>query len=386
MKAVSQIWLSEANQNGDEEVAYQDRFADPETGVRIMRMTSQPCINHTIYPETPVSTSDGKRFVFARLAPLAAHPTFWIADIAIRRCRQVTDEPGAAAPIITPDNRWFYYSVGRSLRRLSPATFEREEVFEIPATVPSVGAIVSVSHDGTRFLAPASRKAGLHGVAVIDIARGTVDVVAEGRDVRNPHPQFSLDGRDRIMVQVNDGIEVDAAGNILRLVGPMGASLHVLDADGSNQTKLRAGSSQVERVQGHECWIPGENRVVTTLHRRRDPSAPWVQDRIVAVEPGAETYRVVGEGEAFCHSHVSPDGRYWVSDSNRTARIFVGSLASGRHRHFCSTGATFGSAQYTHPHPFFLGDGASIGWNSDVTGVPHVYYARIPEGFLASLE
>jgi hypothetical protein len=309
-----------------------------------------------------------------------------MADIAIRRCRQLTDEEGAAAPIITPDGRWFYYSVGRSIRRLSPDTFEREDAFEIPASVPTVGAIVSVSHDGKRFLAPASRKPGRFGVAVIDIARGTVDVVAEGPDVLNPHPQFSLDGRDRIMVQVNDGIEVDAAGNILRLVGPMGASLHVLEADGTGQVTLAAGSSTVERVQGHECWVPGENRVITTLHRRRDPSAPWVQDRIVTVAPGEKAYRVVGEGEAFCHIHVSPDGRYWVSDSNRTARIFVGSLATGRHRLFCSTGSTFGSAQYTHPHPFFLGDGRAIGWNSDVTGVPHVYYAKIPDGFLGSLD
>jgi len=95
---------------------------------------------------------------------------------------------------------------------------------------------------------------------------------------------------------------------------------------------------------------------------------------------------LVGEGEAFCHIHASPDGRYWVSDSNRSARVFVGSLATGRHRLFCSTGSTFGSAQYTHPHPFFLGDGRAIGWNSDVTGVPHVYYAKIPDGFLGSLD
>ncbi len=386
MKPASESWLSEASRNGDEEVAYQDRFSDPDTGVRILRMTSQPCINHTIYPETPVSTPDGRRFIFGRLAALGTLTTFWIADIGMRRCRQVTDEEGASAPIVTPDGRWFFYSVGRSIRRLSAATFEREDVFEVPASVPTVGPIVSVSHDGTRFLASASRTLGRYGVAVIDIARGTVDVVAEGRDVRNPHPQFSLDGRDRIMVQVNDGIAVDPAGNILRLVGPMGASLHVLEADGSGRVKLPAGSSPLERVQGHECWIPGENRVITTLHRRRDPSEPWVQDRIVTVAPGERTARVVGEGEAFCHIHVSPDGRYWVSDCNRTARIFVGSMSSGRHRLFCSTGSTFGSAQYTHPHPFFLGDGRTIAWQSDVTGVPHVYCAPIPDGFLGSLD
>ncbi len=61
-------------------------------------------------------------------------------------------------------------------------------------------------------------------------------------------------------------------------------------------------------------------------------------------------------------------------------------MSSGRHRLFCSTGSTFGSAQYTHPHPFFLGDGRTIAWQSDVTGVPHVYCAPIPDGFLGSLD
>ncbi len=408
MNPASDVWLSEANWNGDEEVGYQERFADPETGVRILRLTSQPCINHNIYPETPVSTRDGSRFIFARrpaLSPagdagLGPATTFWIADLTTRSCRQVTDEEDAGAPIITPDNRWFYYSVGcptprgrsarRSIRRMSPSTFEREEIYVVPDGELSVGHIVSVSHDGSRFLAPARRRpaGGLPGVAVIDVGRGTVSFVAEGRDVLNPHPQFSLDGRDRIMVQVNDGMEVDAAGNVLRRVGPLGASLHVLDADGSNRVKLRAGSSPLERVQGHECWIPGENRLLTTLHRRPDPASPWAQDRIVAIGPDDGTRRAVGvpgDKEAFCHIHASPDGRHWVSDSNSTARIFVGSSASGRHRLFCCSGATFGSAQYTHPHPFFLGDGRTIGWNSDVTGVPHVYCARIPDGFLEAL-
>ena len=101
--------------------------------------------------------------------------------------------------------------------------------------------------------------------------------------------------------------------------------------------------------------------------------------------PGEE-YRIVGAGKGFTHIGTSPDGEWWVSDCNATADIFVGSVRTGKYRLFYRSGSTFGSAQEAHPHPFFLGDGKSVGWNSDVTGVPHIYCARIPENFLDELQ
>ena len=37
-------------------------------------------------------------------------------------------------------------------------------------------------------------------------------------------------------------------------------------------------------------------------------------------------------------------------------------------------------------HPCFLGNAHAIGWNSDVTGIPQVYAAHVPEGFLDGLD
>jgi len=140
----------------------------------------------------------------------------------------------------------------------------------------------------------------------------------------------------------------------------------------------------LERVQGHQCWVGTKTVVITTLHNRASETAPWVQDRIVAIVPG-EAARIVSTGQAFTHMHASPDGELWVSDSNRTGDIFVGSIRTGKYKLFHRSGSTFGSAPETHPHPFFLGDGRTIGWNSDVTGVAHIYCAEIPPGFLDSL-
>jgi Tol biopolymer transport system component len=209
-------------------------------------------------------------------------------------------------------------------------------------------------------------------------------MVLSGPDLWNPHGQYSRNRDRKTLIQINHGIELDADGNLLRLVGEKGASLVVANDDGSNPVILSVGYSMLERVQGHQCWVGPKNEVITTLHRRTSTLAPWVQDRIVTVVPGREP-RVVATGQAFTHIHTTPDGEFWVSDSNRTADIFVGSVGTGKYRLFHRSGATFGSAQETHPHPFFLGDGRSIGWNSDGTGVGHVYCARIPAGFLESL-
>ncbi|MCC7354985.1 MAG: PD40 domain-containing protein [Anaerolineae bacterium] len=386
-RPASSLWLSESNRVFDEEVAFQERFNAPETRIPILRLTSQPCINHHIYPEAPISTPDGKRFIFARSLPLGGITTFWIADVETLKVRQITDEAGAGAPVVTPDGKWFYYSVGRVIRRMSPETFEREECFVIPAELSWVGGISSVDYSGTRFLAAARGPSGLYGVAMVDLAKQRASMIYEGKDARNAHPQYSHNADRQVMVQVNDGIALDEHGNIVRLVGDNGASLHVLNDDGSGCVRLNVGSSPLERVQGHECWVGDTNKVITTLHRRESISSPWIQDRIAVIAPGDKTYRIVGEGEGFTHIHTTPDGRFWISDCNRTAKVFVGSVATGRYRLLCNSGATFGSAQYAHPHPFFLlGDGKTVGWNSDVTGVPHVYCAHIPEGFLEALE
>jgi hypothetical protein len=381
----SHLWLDESDQVSDEEVAFQERFWDPDSNVAIVRLTSQPCINENVYPEAPISTPDGKRFIFSRRAPLARFATYWIADIDTHKIRQITDEEGAAAPVVVPGGRWLYYSVGHLIRRMSPVTFQREDRFLIPGEFTGVGGIRSVDYSGTRFLTAARGADGLWGVAVIDVVLRRVWMIGQTADCRNAHPQYGNNASRRVLVQVNDGMEVDEHGNIIRLVGDLGASLHVVQDDGSRQQQLQVGSSPLERVQGHQCWVGRQDIVITTLHRRTSEGSPWVQDRIVTIAPGDAGYRIVGEGQGFTHIHTSPDGRWWVSDCNRTGDIYVGSVKTGRYRRLCHSGASFGAAQYTHPHPFFLGDGQTLAWNSDVTGVPHIYCARLPEGFLREL-
>ncbi len=386
MKPASQAWLRESNQVFDEEVAFQERYIDPESGAAILRLTCQPLISQNIYPEAHVSTPDGRRFIFSRRLPLARSQTYWIADLETLSIRQITDEEDASVPTVSPDGDWFYYLAGRTLRRISAQTYEREDCFTLPETPALRGAFYTTDPAGERFITAAVGQDGIPGAAVINRLDRTVKMIYQNPEALNAHPQFSRHAWSMVCIQVNNGIVMDAHGNLVKLVGEKGASLVVMDPDGNGVQQLNVGYSLLERVQGHQCWVGRENRVITTLHRRQSVDSAWVQDRIVTIAPGEETYQVVGEGQHFTHIHTDPDGRYWVSDSNRSGDIFIGSLQTARYRRLCRSGASFGAAQETHPHPFFLGDGRSIGWNSDESGIPQVYCARIPESFLQGLE
>jgi len=381
----ARVWYRESNQNNDEEVAAQSRFRDPETGVQKIRLTSRPCIHSHIYPEAPVSSPDGRLVVISQTEPHSDRITYWLADTARRAVRQITDEPDASAPIFPRDGSCLYYSAGRRVKRISLESFERQTLFDMPAAVGTPFGIDTLSYDMTRCLTVTQPRAGVWAVAVLDLEQQTGHIVYERTGAPVGHLQYVRNRGRRFLVQVNDGYRADADGNCLRLIGPRGATLHVLHDDGSGHARLPVGFTLTERVQGHQCWVGPHNTVITTLHRRSRRSAPWVQDRIVTVDVDSGERRTVGEGQGFTHIHTTADGAYWVADCNRTADIFVGAVATGRYRRFCRSGATFGGAQYTHPHPFFLAGDRMIGWNSDETGVPHVYVATIPDGFLESL-
>ncbi len=384
-KTCDSLWVGESNVMGDEEVGPQARFRDRDTGIQKLRLTSRPFINTHIYPEAPICMPDGKRFIFRRTNPFTNESRFWMADRITRQIRQLTFEPTSGYVVITPDGQAMYFAIGRTIMRMSPDTFEYEPVYTVPDTFSRFGGVTSISHCGTRLLSTHSRGPDEHGAMSIDLKAQTCRVVYEHRDCRNAHAQYVRTNSYKVLVQVNDGILFDKAGNRLRLIGENGASIWVGNDDGSDFVKLNVGSQPLERVQGHQCWVGGQERVITTLHRRESTSSPWIDDRIVSIAPGEAKARLIAQGQAFNHIHTSRDGKWWVSDDNQTGQIFVGSMETGRYKLFVNSDATFGEAQFTHPHPCFLGNAHAIGWNSDQAGVPHVYVAEIPPGFLDDL-
>jgi len=96
---------------------------------------------------------------------------------------------------------------------------------------------------------------------------------------------------------------------------------------------------------------------------------------------------VVARGYAFNHLGVSNCGRYFIADDWRApCKLVAGSIRTGRTAVVCASKASMRGPQNTHPHAYFSPDLKWVIYNSDRSGFPHIYAARLPEGLIESLD
>lgn len=355
----------------------------PESGAKITQVTSSPVIHTNIYPESPVFTPDSRYFIYKRFASLDGHNSFWLCDTTTLQLRRLTEDAPLSAPVIAPDGESLVYlrlssSSEWGIERLYLATLERETI----ATVSDLRRpypLGTISPDNRWFVTGAWLPDGEFGLLRVDLQNQQTTIIHQDPEILNPHMQFEPGrGRD-LLVQHNRGGSLDEAGNIVRLVGEEGATFYLVDSEGQNVRRLAIGKPYSAPVQGHQCWIGRTGRILSTL--TDDVEA----GNLVSVGEGDSAPTVVARGASFCHPNASHDGRWFVSDVSPSGEIMVGSMETGRYRLLCQSESSFGRPQYTHPHPFFSPDNRFVIFNSDRTGVPQIYLAEIPDGFLASL-
>jgi hypothetical protein len=187
------------------------------------------------------------------------------------------------------------------------------------------------------------------------------------------------------MIQHNRGAQVDETGRMVVRFGEIGKTIYLIDVEGGNRRPLPWGKPHIWPTQGHQCWISKTGGILSTVGG--GPREQLAEEgNLLALWPGAAKPEVVGRGYYFSHPNASRDGRFWVSDERGGARIVAGSFKTGKQQVICASGASFGSPQYTHPHPYFSPDNRWVIYNSDRTGIPHVYAACLPEGLLDELD
>jgi hypothetical protein len=121
--------------------------------------------------------------------------------------------------------------------------------------------------------------------------------------------------------------------------------------------------------------------------------ARWPQGNLFTVAPGESKPRVFPAAEhRFNHVGVSRCGRYFVCDSYwkrvpGPIALVVGNLDTGKHRLLLSDcRASGGGAACSHPHAYFTADSKHVIYNADPFWIGQVFAARVPDGFLASLD
>lgn len=94
---------------------------------------------------------------------------------------------------------------------------------------------------------------------------------------------------------------------------------------------------------------------------------------------GEERPSRIASGPYFWHSGSSLDGEWIVADTNwPDVGLQLVHVPTGRFGPLCFPRSSEGHPQWSHPHPQFSRDAACVLFNSDATGVPQVYLARVP--------
>lgn len=365
------------------------RGTDPASGASIIQLTSAPAVHSNIYCEVPYFDPSSRWVIYTRTA--SSHHTLqvWRADLERTWLTPVCEGViGISGMAMSPDHRYFH-----CVREAGEGSFEvlRTEIATLKQRsfmfegAPRPRSMGSLAPDNRTYIYSTTFATDRYGIVRCDLEDETWQVVHEGADICNAHPQIEPGRGDDYMIQHNRGCEFDRQGRCLRLTGDEGATIYLISRDGGDYRPLPVGLPHTWRCQGHQCWIGTTGEILLTVSG--DSSrAMMKRGNLLALRPGDERARVVAGGHVYCHPNASRDGRFFVSDTRDGVLIVVGSIKTGRSRVLCPSRSSLSSPQYTHPHPYFSPDCRWVIFNSDATGIPHVHAARVPDGLLESLD
>lgn len=333
-------------------------FSDEVTGVRLVRLTSFPTVNMKFYFHWNAFTPDSKTLVFLsyRYAQRNSPVDAFRVDVDGTNLVQLTDSPELGGPVVSPDGKWLYFVCRGELHRVSLATCE-EEVIGYIEGVRGAGS-GSISADGTRYIADATLENGRRAIIRYCTNGKGQDIILEMEDIS--HTQYEPSESKVILFSR----QPDSEHRNMWLVNDDGTNLRVLNLPYGN---------------GHFMWLGPTKRVMTNLTSDR-----WGIS--VMGENDLEPETVV-TGEHFWHASCSMDGKWMISDTNWPDHgLQLINVRTGKFRALCYPGSSSCHPQWTHPHPSFSPDGKIVVFNSDRTGIPHVYLAIIPDEIFEELQ
>lgn len=360
-----------------------------ENGCGITQLTTERAISNNIYCEQSYASSDGKRIAVIKVS----HARAEICQLVIYDLEKGIEIP--VEPSISVDGiscsawgDWLYYIFNRGnekvLARISYKNLSKEIVFvfrDCPLPV-SVGS-VSPDHKYYINLVYTPR----FGVLRIDLQTQKWEIIHQHPEILNPHTQFSpVTGKD-ILIQHNRGSLMDELGNTTRLLGPEGCVLYLIGKDGKNKRDLACGPPHTPSCTGHKCFIPGTDRILFSV-----APDPKLAGNLFSVAPGDKKPSLVAES-SFKFNHVSSSkcGNYFVADTlsedGTKMLVVAGSIKTGRSKVLCNTktSVSYDFADWSHAHPYMTADNKRVIFNSDRSGMPQVYAARVEPEFLENL-
>jgi hypothetical protein len=376
-----------------------------------------------IYMEAQIFTPDSRSFVLHRSAH--AHGSdqhdpqhqYLLCDLTDGcSLSPLTTEVGATGPSVSPDGEFLYYFVNETetdggkltLKRVRLDGTERETLIVVDAPLPETSyrpsrlyPLSSISSDGQRlalscFLGDGTESGITWGMMVFDLPTASVRLIIEGPSWCNMHPQYSRstdpEQSHDILIQENHDNEADARGQVTRLVGGVGADIHVIRDDGTNFRTMPWGRDGNEHCQGHQCWRGRSEWAITSTGTHQPPEAQLIEGRAVPFAghiglntPGAERNDLSRDFDNPHFYHFATDiaGERLITDCgplNEQATVWVARLgepgadALSDWTYLLCPRCT--CQKSTHLHPFLSPDGAAGFFNSDESGLLQAYMVR----------
>jgi len=181
------------------------------------------------------------------------------------------------------------------------------------------------------------------------------------------HEQFSRDGRNRVLIQLN---QMPAVKVVL---------LSELEI-GGRERRFPADQPYTLRPTGHEAWIGQTNRILF--------STAWdatLRGNLWTAKVGDDKPTLVHEGKRFGHVSVSRDGKYWVADTGEEGvPIYTGNFATGQCKRACISRTEYDGKQWSHAHPYLTADNKWLIFGARRNGHPQVYGAKLKEDWLTT--
>ncbi|MFE5320837.1 oligogalacturonate lyase family protein [Paenibacillus sp. NPDC056579] len=333
-------------------------FTDSKTGVRITKLTAFPTVNSKLYFHINAFTPDSKTLVFHsyQYAKRDSRVDVFKVNIDGMGLVQLTDRPYVRGAMVSYDGNWLYYVDEGYFRRVSMHSYEEETISYLePLTWFAESA--SMTYDDKQYYVEATLKNGRRGIARFSTDGKEAEVLFEHPDIT--HTQ----------------VEPTEGKVIAFQCGPdqHNRNIWLIDGDGSSLRPL-----ELPYGNGHWMWIGGTKRIMSNLEKELQG--------IAVMSEGDAAPEMYVHGEHYWHASSSMDGQWMVSDTNWPDHgIHLLNVATKKHKVLCYPNSSSCHPQWTHPHPSFSPDGKMVVYNSDVTGIPHIYLAAIPDEMLEEL-
>jgi hypothetical protein len=384
-----QIWHGEAF----------DYPADPESGATRVRLTTSLLHHCNVYCEHGYSSPDGRRIAILRsfyADPRVPPFDLLVADLYTLRYTIVEKE---CASIMVATAGWsgilYYLNRNLELMRVDMTTLEKQVVWsQWPFSADFI--IHTVSPDQRYLLGQLPQANFKNALVRIDLQARDWKIIYEDYEISNAHPVYNpIHGHD-INVMKAGGFGVNDRQQVKELGTPRIVTHFHIDGDGKNVRPIPLGPPHSPNSTGHTGWIADTGRIACVVawdYERYRPVREFPDGNIFWAGPQDKSPKCFKIPEhAFQHIGVSRCGKYFVAESYAAGipgpvPLIVGCFETGKWRPLLSDCKAQGGAScVSHPHAYFTADNKHVVYNADPTMIGHVYAARVPEAFLASLD